>query len=260
MTFALLLLAGIGGGLSGSIAGLASLVSYPALLATGISPISANVTNTVALIASGAGTLAGSRPELRGQGTLVRKLLLWAVPGGVVGSVLLLLTPSDSFEKVVPVLIGGAALAVLFRRRTQELPADEIPHTAADVAADPPPVGTPKALLVGSFAVGVYGGYFGAAAGVMILALVLGLTSLSLPRASAVRTAVLTGANAVAALYFAIFGPVNWLYCLPLAVGFLVGGRIGPLVVRHAPAGPLRVLIALAGLGLAVHLAVEAYL
>nr|WP_269328143.1 sulfite exporter TauE/SafE family protein [Kineosporia mesophila] len=254
-------MAGIGGGLTGSIAGLASLISYPALLATGISPISANVTNTVALIFSGAGTLHGSRPELRGQGPLLRKMLLWAVPGGIVGSVLLLLTPSDAFEKVVPFLIGGAALAVLLRTgpAVSDVPADQIPHTAADLEPKPENAGPPRALLVGTFLVGIYGGYFGAAAGVMLIALLLSLTDLGLARASAVRTTVLTAANAVAAVYFIAFGPVDWLYCLPLALGSLIGGRIGPIVLRNAPAGPLRILIALTGLGLAMDLALKAY-
>jgi uncharacterized membrane protein YfcA len=260
----LLVLAGIGGGLSGSIAGLASLVSYPALLATGLSPISANVTNTIALVFQGVGNASGSRPELRGQSFLVRRMLFWAVPGGIVGGVLLLITPGGSFEKVVPFLIAGASLAVLVRTgpgsSAADLPADEIPHTADDVSASAPEFTPPRPLLVGSFLIGIYGGYFGAAAGVMMLALMLSLTPLSLPRSAAVRSVVLTAANLVAAIYFAAFGPVDWLSGLPLAVGFLIGGRIGPIVVRHAPAGPLRVLIGLAGLGLAVKLALDAYL
>ncbi|MBT0767535.1 sulfite exporter TauE/SafE family protein [Kineosporia sp. J2-2] len=285
-TAALLVLAGIGGGLSGSIAGLASLVSYPALLAVGLPPTSANVTNTIALVFSGLGTLLGSRPELRGQGALVRKLLCWAVPGGIAGGVLLLITPSEVLERLVPFLIGGAALAVLVRtgpsaavsaegeagpdsegvagseaeaEALADLPAGRIPHTAADLDPHPPLITPSRVLLVSTFFVGIYSGYFGAAAGVMLVALLLALTPLGLARASAVRTTVLTAANLVAAVWFTLFGPVDWLHCVPLAVGFLIGGRIGPLVLRHAPAGPLRVLIALAGLGLAVQLAVQAF-
>ena len=264
-TWFLLVLAGIGGGLSGSIAGLASLVSYPALLAAGLPPTSANVTNTVALVFSGVGTALGSRPELRGQGRLVRQLLYSAVPGGIVGSILLLLTPSELLERVVPILIGSAALAVLVRTTPAaaalgDIAADEIPHTAADVSPTPPKIEPSRAFRAGTFFVGIYAGYFGAAAGVMLLALVLGFTGLSLARSSAVRTMVLTAANVVAAVYFVFFGPVDWTHCLPLAIGCLVGGRIGPMVVRHAPAGPLRILIALAGLGLAVKLGLDAFL
>ncbi|GAB3266348.1 sulfite exporter TauE/SafE family protein [Kineosporia babensis] len=262
----LLVLAGIGGGLSGSIAGLASLVSYPALLAAGLPATTANVTNTVALVASGAGTVLGSRPELRGQAPLVRQLLVWAIPGGILGSVLLLLTPSETLEKLVPFLIGGAALAVLVRTTPAasaqplgDIPADEIPHTAADVSPYPPKVQISRPFRIGTFVVGIYAGYFGAAAGVMLLALILGFTGLSLARSSAVRTVVLTSANVVAAIYFALFGPVDWMHCLPLAIGFLAGGRIGPLILRHAPAGPLRILIALTGLGLSVKLGLDAF-
>lgn len=263
-TAGLLVLAGIGGGLSGSIAGLASLVSYPALLATGLSPIAANVTNTVALVFQGVGAAAGSRPELRGQRSLFLPMLLWAVPGGIVGSVLLLVTPSDSFEKLVPLLIGGAALAVLIRTAPAasalgDVPADQIPHTAADVSPDPPKVRPPRPLLIATFFIGIYGGYFGAAAGVLLLALLLNFAGLSLARSAAVRTVVLTSANLVAALYFVAFGPVDWQHCIPLAIGFTIGGRIGPMILRHAPAGPLRTLIGLAGVGMAIHLGIQAY-
>jgi len=290
----LLVLAGIGGGLSGSIAGLASLVSYPALLALGLPPISANVTNTVAMVFQGVGTIAGSRPELRGAGRFLRRMLIWSVPGGILGGVLLLVTPSDAFEKLVPVLIGSAALAVLLRpgrARAADTDTDtdqgaETAYTAGPAnittgklistdartdarspagSANAPttdhlPTPSSKPLLVGTFLVSIYGGYFGAAAGVMLLALLLSLTDLSLPRAGAVRSLTLNAANAVAAVYFAVFGPVDWAFAVPLAVGFLIGGRIGPVVVRHAPAGPLRVLIAVTGLGLALQLAAEAFL
>ncbi len=166
---------------------------------------------------SGVGTALGSRPELRGQGRLVRQLLYSAVPGGIVGSILLLLTPSELLERVVPILIAAAALGVLIRTTPAasatsadsalgDIPADEIPHTAADVSPNPPKVDPSRAFRIGTFFVGIYAGYFGAAAGVMLLALVLGFTGLSLARSSAVRTMVLTAANVVAAVYFALFG------------------------------------------------------
>ena len=246
--FLLLVLAGIGSGLVGSIAGIASLISYPALLATGLSPVTANVTNTVALVFQSLASAHGSAPELRGprQQQLVRRLVVWAVFGGFVGGILLLLTPSDAFAKIVPLLIGGSSIAVLIRPR-----AIAIAHPAA---------GETLGLRVGVFLIGIYGGYFGAAAGVMLLALLLTLTGETLARSSAVRTVLLGSANAVAALYFIGFGDVRWSVALPLALGLLVGGRTGPVLLRHAPAGPMRVLIALTGLGLAVHLALDAYL
>jgi uncharacterized membrane protein YfcA len=242
----LLVLAGVGGGLTGSIAGLASLISYPALLAVGLPPVTANVTNTVALVFNSAGSVLGSRPELVGQRTRVRRLGAIGVVGGVVGGVLLLATPSGSFERVVPWLIGLGSLTILFSRRPAPDP-DAPPHTDSGL------------VLGGVFVIGVYGGYFGAAAGVLLLALLLATTPESLPRCNALKNIVLGLANMVAALVFAVFGSVDWAVALPLAVGLFVGGRAGPVVVRHSPARLLRIVIALAGVGLAVYLGIDAY-
>ncbi len=241
-----LVLAGLGGGLSGSVAGLASLVSYPALLAVGLPPVAANVSNTVALVFSSTGSVWGSRPELTGQRARARRLAASAVGGGIVGAVLLLATPSSSFALVVPWLIGLASLGVLIRRN---------PARPTHTSTHPPG----WALTAGVFLIAVYGGYFGAAAGVLMLTVLLLSTGETLARSNAMKNLLLGGANAVAALAFVVFGPVRWSVVLPLAVGFLVGGRLGPAVVRRAPSGPLRVLIACGGLGLAVHLGLDAY-
>src|SRR5215208_5852827 len=106
----LLVVAGVTGGLAGSIAGLASLVSYPALLAVGLGPVAANVTNTVALVFSSLGSTLGSRTELEGQALRVRELAVAAGLGGAAGAGLLLLTPSGTFERIAPWLIGIASL------------------------------------------------------------------------------------------------------------------------------------------------------
>lgn len=241
----LLLLAGIGGGLAGSVAGLASLVSYPALLAVGLPPVTANVTNTVALVFSSIGSVTGSRPELVGQRRGVLRLCVVAVLGGAAGGALLLLTPSGTFALLVPVLIGGASALIILRPR---------PRAAPD--ADPR---YSSATTLGVGAVCVYGGYFGAAAGVLLLALLLRSTGDTLARSNAVKNVVLGVANAVAAAGFAIFGPVQWLFVLPTALGFFIGGRLGPTAVRRTPERPLRILIGVAGLALAVVLAVRTY-
>lgn len=243
----MLLLAGLGAGLTGSVAGLASLISYPALLAVGLPPVTANVTNTVALVFSSTGSIIGSQPELVGQRRRVRQLVLAGALGGAVGAALLLATPAGSFELVVPVLIAVSSVAILVRRRV----------VSDLVASAPQPVRL--RVVVGVGVVGIYGGYFGAGAGVMLLSLLLLSTHDTMPRSNAVKNVVLGVANGIAAVSFALFGPVRWLVVLPLGLGLFVGGRLGPIIVRRAPAGLLRVVIAAAGLGLSVKLGIEAY-
>lgn len=247
MTVLLLLVAGVAAGLSGSIAGLASLFSYPALLAVGLPATTANVTNTVALAFSTVGQVAGSRPELSGQWPVLRRLAPLTLLGGATGAGLLLVTPSEAFERIVPFLVGGAALVLLFQPRIR----------AVAARRGSPDAG--PAVLGGIFAVAVYGGYFGAAAGVLMLALVLIGLPVGLARGNALKAVLLGLANAVAAVGFALLGTVAWWAVPPLAIGVAIGGWCGPWVVRRLPAGPLRVGIALAGLGLAVWLAVQAY-
>ena len=246
MTFALILLAGVAAGLSGSMAGLASLISYPALLAAGLPPVSANVTNTVALVFNGAGSVSGSRPELLGQGARIRRLGTAGLLGGVIGGVLLLLGSPGVFEKIVPLLIGFASLAILVASRA---PLETLPDARPDS----------RWIVGGVFLIGIYGGYFGAAAGVLLLAVLLGTGTDTLPRSNALKNVVLGLANLVAAGVFVVFGPVDWTLAVPLAIGLFTGGRLGPIVVRHSPATVLRVVIAVAGLGLAVYLGVDAY-
>lgn len=247
MTFLLLVAAGIAAGLSGSIAGLASLFSYPALLAVGLPATAANVTNTVALAFSTVGQAAGSRPELTGQGPVLRRLAPPTVAGGATGAGLLLLTPPGAFERIVPFLVGGAAAVLLVQPRIR----------AAAVRRGTRDAG--PAVLAGVFAVAVYGGYFGAAAGVLMLALVLAGLPVGLARGNAIKAVLLGAANAVAAIGFAVLGPVDWGSVPPMALGLLVGAWTGPQIVRRLPADALRVAIALAGIALAVGLAVQAY-
>jgi uncharacterized membrane protein YfcA len=253
LEFAFLLVAGVGAGLVGSIAGLASLISYPALLLTGVPPVTANMTNTVSMSLLAVGSVSASRPELRGQ----RRRMLTHVPagvlGGVAGAALLLLTPSEAFEKIVPALIALASVAMLLSRPPAELAAEgtkeQIRHPHRDAWW----------LPIGTFTVAIYGGYFGAAAGVLMLAMYLLTTGEGMPRGNALRNVVLGAANGVAALGFVVFGSVDWLAALPLALGLFVGGRLGPGIVRRAPQTLLRRGIAVAGLALAVHLAVQAW-
>jgi uncharacterized membrane protein YfcA len=253
LEFVLLVLAGVGAGLVGSVAGLASLISYPALLATGMPPLSANVTNTVALVFNGIGSVSASRPELTGQRDRLVRLGAAGLAGGVVGAVLLLLTPSSAFEKLVPFLIAAASAAILVQRPARELAAEGAAAQATHPQRDH------WGLVLGTFGISIYGGYFGAAAGVLMLATFLLVLGVGVPQGNALKNVVLCVANSVAAVGYAVFADVAWLAALPLAIGFLIGGRLGPRVARRVPQLLLRRLIAVAGLGLAVHLGLDAF-
>ena len=242
----LLVIAGVVAGVAGSVAGLASLVSYPALLAVGLPALTANVTNTVALIMYTLSAASFSRTELAGQAGRVRRLALITAVGGAAGAALLLSTPAPVFEQLVPLLIGGASLVLLLQPGITRLTGGVVDERSPAVAA-------------GVFAVGVYGGYFGAAAGVVLLALLTVSVAEPLARLVAARNVSLGLANAVAAIGFALFGPVRWAAAAPLAAGFLVGGSLGPGLVRRLPGASLRVAIAVLGLGLAVRLALDTY-
>jgi uncharacterized protein len=246
-TFVLLVGAGVAAGLAGSMAGLASLFSYPALLAAGMPATAANVTNTVALVFSSVGSTVGSRPELTGQGPTLRRFALLAVAGGAGGAGLLLVTPDGLFEKIVPFLVAMASIALLLQ-----------PWIKGAVAAASSER-TGPAMIAGVVAVSVYGGYFGAAAGVLMLAVLLVGLPISLLQGNALKNVLLGFANGIAAVGFAVFGPVEWWAVLPLAVGVLVGAVAGPALARRLPAAALRIGIAVAGLLLAAELGVQAF-
>ena len=241
-----LLAAGTVGGIFSTVVSIASLVTYPALLALGVPPLSANMTNTVSLVLTGAGSVASSRPELAGLGRRVLRLGVVTAAGGAAGAAVLLTTPADSFTMVVPVLIGSASLILLVQPRISKLASARAgEHHLAHGAA--------------LFAVAMYVGYFGAAAGIMLLVVLSGMIDEPLVRVNAVKNAVSGMANAMAAVAFALFGAVRWDLVVPLAAGFLIGGWIGPAIARRIPAGPFRVLVSLCGIGLAVRLGISAY-
>lgn len=245
---ALLLVAGMAGGLTGSIAGLASVTTYPALLAVGLPPVTANITNTVALVGNAVGSIVGSRPELRGQGPFLLRTLPMAVLGGALGAVLLLSTPSEGFEKLVPLLIGFSSVAIVWPRR-EKAPSDRSRRTRWVLLIEG------AAIL----AIAIYGGYFGAAAGVLLLALLLRAGGATLAHANASKNVLLGASNGTAAVIFVVVAPVHWPSLIPLAIGCIIGSRFGPIVVRHAPSAPLRWLIGAGGLVLAIKLGLDAY-
>ena len=238
--------AGVLAGLVSVVASLASLVSYPVLLALGLPPLSANMTNTVALVFTGAGAAAGSRPELAGQAGRALRIGLLTALGGGAGAALLLVTPPGAFEFFAPVLIGGSA-AVLLLQPMLRRPAGQ-QHGERS-----------RPLRAAVFGVAVYIGYFGAAGGIMMVAVLAAIFDQALARTNALKNVVSVSANGVAAIAFAVFGTVRWAFVLPLAAGFLIGGAAGPAIVRRLPGPVLRTIIGVAGLGVAVKLGVAAY-
>jgi len=243
-----LIAAGVGAGLSASVAGLASLVSYPALLAVGVPPISANVTNTVALVFNGLGYVSASGPELEGQWRHLRWLAIAGLAGGLCGAGLLLATPADSFKRIVPWLIGLASLLVLTG-----------PRLATTDGVIRPDLVIPTRTGSGAFLLAIYGGYFGAAAGVAMIVLLQATVAAPYPQLNAIKNLVLTLSNLVAAIIFIFASSVQWQSCVPLAIGLFLGGRMGPSVVRALPVAVIRVIICVLGLGLAVWLGIDAY-
>jgi uncharacterized protein len=240
---AALLLAGAAAGLIGSAGGITSLVSYPALLAVGLPALSANVANNVALVACWPGSALASKPELQGRAPWLRRWAVVAAAGGAAGAGLLLSTPSGVFAKVVPFLVAAASLVLLVEPRLRAWRQRRRMRGARNVA-----------LPAGLVALCLYNGYFGAGSGVMLLTLLLVLVDHHLPSANALKNMLLGAASVVSAAIFALFGPVDWSAVLPLALGMLAGSRVGPLVARRLPAGVLRALIVLLGLGLAIDL------
>jgi uncharacterized membrane protein YfcA len=240
---ALLLGAGVLAGLLSVVVSLASVASYPALLAVGLPPLAANVTNTISLVFTAVGSAAGSRPELAGQAGRVRGLAALTTVGGAAGAALLLLTPASSFTYVAPWLIAGASVVVLLRRKV--------------VAARP---GRPGRWRYGGIvAAGAYIGYFGAAGGVMLLAVLRPWLGLPFVRTNAVKNVISGFANGTAALAFVLFGPVRWAAVPPLAIGFLVGGWLGPAIARRLPEPVLRWGVGVGGILVAVRLGWSAY-
>lgn len=237
----LLAAAGLLAGIIGTAGGITSLVSYPALLAAGLPALPANLANIVALVACWPGSALASRPELDGRGAWLARWALPAAAGGAIGAALLVSTPSRAFDQVVPFLVAAGSVALLLQPRIAALQQHEAAYRG--------PV-----LFTGLFAVSVYSGYFGAGSGVMTLALMLVTAEPHLARANALKNMVVGAATIAAALLVVLLEPLRWAAVIPLGIGLFAGSLIGPHLARRIPAGLLRWLVALLGLGLAVKL------
>lgn len=233
----------VAGGVN-AIAGGGSLLTFPVLLAAGLSPVTANVTNTIGVVPGTLGGSFGYRRELVGQQRRILTLGVPATIGAILGGVALLTAPPSVFHAIVPVLVAGACVLLLLQ-----------PRLARSLERHRAEHGSPVAR-VGIFFVGMYGGYFGAAIGVMLLGLLGLLVNDSMQRLNALKNVVAGMVNGVAAVLFAFAAHVDWVAALALAVGTVVGGRFGAHIARHIPDRPLRLGIALVGLVVAGILAV----
>ncbi len=238
----LLLGAGAAAGMVGSAGGTASLIAYPALLAVGIPPLPANVTLSVAFVAAWPGSALGSQPELRGQGAWLRRWAWLAVAGSAAGAALLLVTPAETFDRVVPYLLAFAALALLVQPQVSTWLAG---HRASSSGGF---------LSGGLIAVSAYDGYWGAGAGVLTLAMLMITTGQELTRSNALKNMLLGVADVTCCVVFVVCWPVDWAAAVPMAAGVLAGSTVGPFLTRHVPARAVRITAALAGLGLAIYL------
>jgi hypothetical protein len=237
---------GLAAGTINTIVGSGSLITFPTLLAFGFTPVVANVSNTVGLVP---GSLSGAiayRTELRGQRPRLLVLGAASVAGGITGAVLLLVLPGSVFRHVVPALILVACVLVALQPRLSAQLSERRDRHAH---------GGP-ALFGSVFATGVYGGYFGAAQGVILLSLLGIFFADDLQRLNAAKNVLAFLVNGVAALLFMAFAHIAWEAAGLLAAGSVVGGQVGGIVGRRLPAPLLRGVIIAVGVAAAVALLV----
>lgn len=239
---AAIVIAGAGAGFVNAVAGSGTLITFPTLLAVGVPPVTANVSNNIGLVPGAVSAAWGWRHELNGQ----RRRLTWlasaSVIGGVVGAALLLVLPQDSFEAVVPVLVVLGVVLVAVQPRINR-------WLAARAAArgDEGPRPDARWLWPTVGLTGIYGGYFGAAQGILLMAVLGTGTADSLKRDNAFKIVLSGLVNATAAILFVLVAHVDWTIVLVIAVGSVIGAQIGSVVGRRMPDLALRALIVVVG-------------
>jgi hypothetical protein len=234
----LLVIAGFAAGGVNAIAGGGSLITFPSLIALGLPSVDANVTNSVSVFPGYVSSVFGSRADLAGQGGRLRTIIPTSLAGSAVGCALLLLTPARAFEVIVPFLVLGAAATLAFQERLRGLvghPRALSPRRAA------------VTLQCVVFAGAIYGGYFGAALGIMYVASLALIIDEPLKRINALKNVLSASVGGVTVVVFAIFGPVHWGAALTLVPATILGGYAGAKLARRLPAGVLRVLVVIFG-------------
>jgi uncharacterized membrane protein YfcA len=231
------LAAGVAAGTINAVVGSGTLITFPVLLAVGYSPVTANVSNTVGLVPGSVAGSIGYRRELAGQGGRVARLSIASVLGGITGAVLLLELPASAFEAIVPAFIGIALVLIIAQ-----------PWLSTRLVRMRPEGhhGGPLAVA-GTYGAGVYGGYFGAAQGILLISILGLLLPEDLQRLNALKN-VLTGlVNLVAGIVFIVVADIAWEATLLIAAGSLVGGWLGARYGRRLPPQVLRAVIVVVG-------------
>ncbi|MFE5857836.1 sulfite exporter TauE/SafE family protein [Streptomyces sp. NPDC056500] len=253
LEIALVLAAGLAAGTLNTVVGSGSLLTFPVLVALGYPPVVANVSNTIGLTPGSISGALGCRRELLAQKDRLLPLSIAAVLGGLAGGLLLLSLPADSFRAVVPLLVLLAALLMALQPWLTRLVAERRSRAAGQLAATtgatavaaPRTVG--RLLPLSVFAVSVYGGYFGAAQGVLLLAQLAIVLDDDLRLLNGLKNLLQALVNLVAAVLFALTADVAWLPVLLVALGSIPGGLLGAALGRRVPASVLRAVVVTVG-------------
>jgi uncharacterized protein len=241
-------LAGVAAGTVNTVVGSGTLITFPVLLAFGYAPVTANVSNTIGLVPGSASGAIGYRRELAGQGRRVLRLGAMSVLGGVTGAILLLVLPASTFKAIVPAFIAVAVVLTVLQPRLNRRLAEgarERPQHGGAIAA------------VAVYITGVYGGYFGAGQGILLLAIFGVLLAQSLQRSNALKNVLAGTVNGVAGLYFVFAAHVEWGPAAIIAATSVVGGQLGARYGRRLHPDALRALIVLVGIAAIVDLIVS---
>jgi uncharacterized membrane protein YfcA len=241
--------AGVAAGTINTIVGSGSLVTFPVLLLLGFPPLVANVTNTIGVVPGSISGSVGYRRELVGQRARAKPLLVAALSGGITGAGLLLALPASAFARIVPILILVTVALVAIQPRLSSW----VVQRRERLGRDPRHEGGPL-LLVGVYLTGIYGGYFGAAQGVILIALLAILVDDDLQRLNGLKNVLAAVINSVAAIIFIAIAPVAWLPAILLAIGSAIGGLMGAFVGRRLSPLVFRGAIILVGTVVAVRL------
>ena len=234
-----ILLSGVAAGAINTVVGSGTLITFPTLLAFGVPPVTANVSNTLGLVPGSVSGAIGYRAHLAGQKARIIRLVVSTLLGAAAGATLLLVLPSQAFKAIVPALIViGLVLVVLGPRISARAAA-----RAGDEADVPDAAWVPPAVL----GAGIYGGYFGAAQGVIVLGIFGAGVHEPLQRQNAVKNVVVASSNTLAAIIFVVSGHLDWLVVALLAVGAAAGGQIGARLGQRLPAPALRAFIVVVG-------------